>query len=232
VPLIASAPGRGALARDEQPRRRRLSPEERRAKFRRVEQLIVSGHSTGDALGLVGLSWDRLYRWCAHDPEIERAWHACRRFRAHVHAERVVEVAADRVETYPEAVRAKTLVGALQWSAARAAPDHYADRLDVHQSGASVVHHVVHLPDRGPRPVVVVDQATAAAMVSGGVPGNAGQYPADGDSIRALPPATGSPNRPTPSGEVAPVSPDVRTPTGEPQATHVPARLRAQRTDP
>ena len=210
MPLLASAPGRGAFARDEQQRRRRLSPEERRARFRQVERLIVRGMSTGDALGLVGLSWDRLYRWCAQDPEIERAWHACRRFRAHVHAERVVETAAEPVETYPEAVRAKTLVGALQWSAARAAPDHYADRLDVHQTGASVVHHVVHLPDRGPRPVVVVDPATAAAMVQE---------------------ATGSPNRPIPS-EVAPgVSPDVRIPEGAPAAEYIPARLRAARGD-
>lgn len=232
MPLIASALGRGALARDEQRTRRRLTPEERRRKFRRVEQLIAAGHSTGDALGLVGLSWDRLYRWCAQDPEIERAWHACRRFRAHVHAERVVQVAGDEVGSYPEAVRAKTLVGALQWSAARAAPDHYAERVDVHQTGASVVHHVVHLPARGPRPVVVVDQATAAAMVSGQVPEIAGKYPADGDSVAPALPSTGSPNRPIPS-EVAPaVSPDVRIPADEPHAEHVPARLRAPRPTP
>lgn len=220
------------MAHDERPRRRRLTPEERRAKFRQVERLIASGMGTGAALGIVGLSWDRLYRWCAADPEIERAWHACRRFRAHVHAERVLDAASEPVETMPEATRQRTLVNALQWSAGKAAPDHYAERVDVHQTGASVVHHVVHLPDRGPRPVVVVDQATAAAMVSGQVPEIAGEYPADRATVAPLPAATGSPNRPTPSEPGAAVSPVVRNAPGEPGADHIPARLRAAHPQP
>ena len=132
---------------------RRLGPLERAQRARQWCRLVAGGRSQLKALRHVGLSWVTLFDTVREDVtgELSDLYRAARQFRAHVLADRAVDVAGRRVVSVPAALAQVANARLLFAVAERLNPRDYGTKA-APPPAAAVVHHVIHLPQRGPQP--------------------------------------------------------------------------------
>jgi hypothetical protein len=126
----------------------------RAQRVRQFCQLVTAGRLPDVALRRVGLTWWQLARAVSedHTGDLQRHWDAAQRFGAHALAAQSVRVAGSRrIRSMPEATALGHRIKALQWLAGKLNPERYGTA-PAPVSQAAVVHHVIHLPQRGPAP--------------------------------------------------------------------------------
>lgn len=158
--------------------RTRLTAPQRAQRVRQFAALLAGGAPPGDALSACGLTWRTLWLWCERDAsgELAAILDRARAFGAHAVAAAQVAVADEPVADLAGAARARNRITARQWLAARWNPAAYGAK-PAEPAPPAVVHHVVHLPARGPAPdpaalpvageLVAIEPARRGAIGSG-----------------------------------------------------------------
>lgn len=150
-------------------RRRPVGPLIREQRVRQFCQLVTAGRLPDIALKRVGLTWWQLAETIRRDDtgQLAAQFDNAQQFGAHALAARSVRVTAARVRSMPEATAMGHRQRSLQWLASRLNPTRYGTT-PAESAPAAVVHHVIHLPTRGPAPdLAEIAVIGADAIVTG-----------------------------------------------------------------